>query len=281
MQAKPRSFVTRVRTTMESLPATEKRLAEFVLEFPGELASYTGAELGKLANVSTATVSRFVRHLGYANYEEARRHVRDEREGGAALLQAGAPSGQGEQDAIASHVQAGMANLARTLADISDESLDAMARAIVSARQILVVGFRSSQPFASYFRWQILQVVDRVAVVPGPGETLGEHLVGLDAQSIVIVFGLRRRVPQIDSIIDYAIGTGAKVLYVIDRGSPSREIATWTVSCDTSAPGPLDNHVSVMGVCDLLATKVLEIAGKQGRKRLSGIEAVHDALGEL
>lgn len=49
---------------MNELPATERRLAEFVLDFPGDLASYTGAELAELASVSKATVSRFVRRLG-------------------------------------------------------------------------------------------------------------------------------------------------------------------------------------------------------------------------
>jgi len=266
---------------MDTLPATERRLAEFVLEFPGELASYTGAELGKLANVSTATVSRFVRHLGYASYDEARRHVRDEKDGGAVLLLTGTGESAPDSNDMVAHAQQGTTNLSRTFTDLSNQTMDEIARAIVNAQRVLIVGFRSSHPFASYFRWQILQVVERVSVLPGPGETLGEHLVGLDSKTVVVVFGLRRRVPQTYAVIEYAANAGAQVLYVTDRGSPVREGATWTVFCDTTAPGPLDNHVAVMGLCGMLATKVLHHAGSRGRKRLSGIEAAHDALGEL
>ncbi|ABE37093.1 SIS domain protein [Paraburkholderia xenovorans LB400] len=280
MPAKPRSFVGRVRATMDALSATERRLAEFVLEFPGDLASYTAAELGKLANVSNATVSRFFRHLGYSSYEEARRHVRDDKKDGAALLLTGADAGQDEQG-VAAHAQLGIANLTRTFAELSDAMLDEIAGAVVGAQQVLVFGFRSSQAFASYFRWQILQVVERVIALPGPGETLGEHLVGLDRKSVVIVFGLRRRVPQTDAVIEYAARAGARVLYVTDRSSPARAGATWTIICETSAPGPLDNHVAVLGVCGALATKVFQQASSQGRKRLSGIESAHDALGEM
>ncbi|RQU38934.1 MurR/RpiR family transcriptional regulator [Burkholderia cenocepacia] len=64
MHTMSRSFVGRIRSLMNELPATERRLAEFVLDFPGDLASYTGAELAELASVSKATVSRFVRRLG-------------------------------------------------------------------------------------------------------------------------------------------------------------------------------------------------------------------------
>ena len=39
------SFLQRVRQHLQALPATERQLADFVLEFPGELASYAGNEL--------------------------------------------------------------------------------------------------------------------------------------------------------------------------------------------------------------------------------------------
>ena len=43
------SFVTRVRQRLTSMHPAERRLAEFVLSFPGELASYTASELAALA----------------------------------------------------------------------------------------------------------------------------------------------------------------------------------------------------------------------------------------
>jgi DNA-binding MurR/RpiR family transcriptional regulator len=53
------------------------------------------------------------------------------------------------------------------------------------------------------------------------------------------------------------------------------------VRCHSSAPGPLDNHVALMLLCDLLATRVMAQAGAAGRQRLSRVEAAHDALAEL
>ncbi|MFM0597457.1 MurR/RpiR family transcriptional regulator [Paraburkholderia dilworthii] len=280
MQAASRSFVGRIRSQLNELPAMERRLAEFVLDFPGDLASYTGAELAKLADVSKATVSRFVRRLGYLSYEEARRHVRDEKQAGAALLLSDSTKAS-NANAVEAHVNQGVLNLTGTFGRLSNAQIDKIAKAIVDARQVFVIGFRSSQPFASYFRWQILQVVERVIALPGPGETIGEHLASMDAKDFAVVFGLRRRVPQTDAILDYASSAGVTTLYIIDQQAPEHRGATWSINCDTAAPGPLDNHVAVLGLCGLLATKIFEHAGNRGRKRLSAIESAHDHMGEL
>jgi DNA-binding MurR/RpiR family transcriptional regulator len=280
MQAESRSFVGRIRSRLNDLPATERRLAEFVLDFPGDLASYTGAELADLAVVSKATVSRFVRRLGYPNYEEARRHVRDEKQAGAVLLLSDSTKPV-SADAVEAHAHQGAVNLAGTFGRVTNAQIDEIAKEIIAARQVLVFGFRSSQPFASYFRWQIIQVRERVTVLPGPGETVGEHLASIEAGDFVMIFGLRRRVPQTDAILDYAAAAGAKVLYIADQQAPEHRGATWSINCDTAAPGPLDNHVAVLGLCGLIASKVLEYAGNRGRKRLSAIESAHDHMGEL
>jgi DNA-binding MurR/RpiR family transcriptional regulator len=280
MQASTRSFVGRIRSQLNELPATERRLAEFVLDFPGDLASYTGAELANLADVSKATVSRFVRRLGYPNYEEARRHVRDEKRAGAALLLSGSANVSG-LNALEAHAKQGALNLTSTFARLSDAQIDDIAKAIVKARQTLIFGFRSSQAFANYFRWQILQVLERVAALPAAGETVGEHLASIESGDVIVVFGLRRRVPQTDAILDYAAAAGAQSLYITDQQAPEHQGATWSINCDTAAPGPLDNHVAVLGLCGLLATKVLEHSGNRGRKRLSAIESAHDHMSEL
>lgn len=78
-----KSFVGRVRDILHDLSPSERRLAEFALDFPGDLAGYSASELASLANVSNATVTRFIRRLGYSNYEAARKQVRSEKKAGS------------------------------------------------------------------------------------------------------------------------------------------------------------------------------------------------------
>lgn len=80
------SFVSRVRSQLGELHPAERRLADLVCEFPGEMAGYSASELAALAEVSNATVTRFVRRLGYPSFAEARRHAREESRTGSRLF---------------------------------------------------------------------------------------------------------------------------------------------------------------------------------------------------
>ena len=276
----PESFVRRVRSQLDGLPSTERRLADFVLEFPGELASYAASELASLAGVSNATVSRFVRRLGYVNYDDARRHVREERESGSPLFQAASSARQGGS-VVATHLQQSQQNLQQTFDRLPPAQVQAIVKALVNAPQVLIFGSRSSHAFAVYLRWQIIQVLPRVTAIPGPGETLGEHLAGLSPRDCVIVFGMRRQTRQMAAVIDGTTRAGAQLLFISDTLSPDCPTATWSVECQCAGPGPLDNHVAVMAVCDLLASLVIEAAGPAARKRLAAIELAHEELDEL
>ncbi|MFA5538126.1 MAG: MurR/RpiR family transcriptional regulator [Gemmobacter sp.] len=275
-----RSFLARLRAALPDLHPAERRLAEFVCDFPGELASYNAQELAKFANVSKATVSRLVRRIGYENYEEARRHARAEQRTGSRLFMALAGSG-GAEATLSANIEQGKLNLERTFSAISQAEIDAAAQAILSARKVWVIGFRASHPFADYLRWQLTQVIDETVAIPGGGETLGEHLVGVRREDCVVVFGLRRRVARMDRILAHIRMTGARLLYVTDEGAEPEKGADWHFRCHTMAPGPLFNHVSVMAVCHLLVMRCIELAGVEGRARLRGIEVLNDNLEEL
>jgi len=280
MRNAPDSFVRRVRSKLDGLSAAERQLADFLLEFPGELAGYAGNELADLAQVSPSTVSRFVRRLGYENYEAARRSVRKEQESGSPLFQSGTAA-EKRGALVATHLQQSQANLVSTFDRLPDASMMEIVKAMIAAPQILLFGSRSSQAFATYLRWQIIQVLPRVTVIPGAGETTAEHIAGLTERDCVIVFGMRRQTRQMDAVLAGATKLGAKIVYLSDQTSPDYKLATWSIQCDCRGPGSLDNHVAVMAWCDMLATMVIEASGAAGRKRLTMIEAIHEDTDEL
>jgi DNA-binding MurR/RpiR family transcriptional regulator len=277
---KDRPFLTRVQDVLEELHPAERRLGDFVCDFPGELASYSASELATLAQVSNATVSRFVKRLGYDNYDDARRHARSEKQTGSRLFLSASADAAGIQSVSANMAQ-GVANLESTFLSITDSQIDAVVEAMLSARKIWVLGFRASHPFADYLQWQLTQVVENIVSIPGGGQTLGEHLVSIVSADVVVVFGLRRRIARMDIVLSAIEKSGAKLLYITDEGVSVRQSADWHFRCQTLAPGPLFNHVSVMAVCHLIITRAIERAGAAGRKRLRGIESIGDVLEEL
>ncbi|AJC15117.1 DNA-binding protein [Pandoraea sputorum] len=278
-----KSFVGRIRDQLDQLSPSERRLAEFALDLPGDLAGYSASELATLAQVSNATVTRFVRRLGYESFDDARKHVRSEQRAGSPLVLAGTAHATEAvaDDVVGAHRQQSLANIDATYRRLSSNEIEQIAAAILSARKVWVVGFRSSLPLAMYFRWQLLQTVPSAQVIPGAGETLGEHLAGIGADDIVIVFALRRRVRQMPTIVAQLAKACPNLVYVTERNGVTKTPAKWSLQCDVQGPGVLDNHTAVIGLCHLIVTQVMTLAGNPGRRHLGLVEAFHDALDEI
>ena len=279
-QQAPSSFVGKVRQLLNTLPPTERKLGEFVLDFPGDLATYTASELASLAGVSNATVTRFIQRLGYGAYEDARRQAREERSRGSPLFLS-APGMRGAEGSVASQIVQAQDNIVATFNHIPAELIDEIAQAMTAARDVWFLGYRSNRNLAAYLRWQLVQLLPRTHLIPGPGETLGEYAVDIGAGSVLVVFALRRSVPVAARLAATAAQAGAKVLYVTDHFSKATVPSTWLLRCHTQAPGPLDNHTAVMLLCHLLATRVMQHGGSKGRRRMAAIETGHDDLDEL
>lgn len=281
LSTKPNSsFVGHVRQTLNSLSPTERKLGEFVLDYPGDLATYTASELASLVGVSNATVTRFIQRLGYENYEDARRQAREERNTGSPLFLS-APGSKGVEGSVASHIVQAQDNIVATFNHIPAELVDEIAKAMAGAGNVWFMGYRSNRNLAAYLRWQLVQMLPRTHLIPGPGETLGEYAVDMGPTDVVLVFALRRSVAMAAKFATTATQAGAKVVYITDHFSKTAVPAQWLLRCHTQAPGPLDNHVSVMLLCHLLATRVMHHAGTKGRRRMASIETLHDGLSEL
>ena len=275
-------LLARTRATLDALHPSERRVAEVVLGFPGQLASYSASEIARLANVSNATVSRLVRRLGYASFEEARQAARAEQQAGAALFRIGVGAdGEGQDDAIRRHLAQSRHNLDRTLKAAAPAAIDDLAQAILGAPRLRTFGFRSAQPLARYLAWQVMQVVPDAATMPRDGETLAEGLASLGPGDCAILIALRRAPRGLDRLADAMGRCGVAVAVIGDvpdlRALPGR----WHLACETGAAGPLLNHTGAMALLNLLAARVVEFAGPEGRKRLGAIEQLHGELDEL
>lgn len=275
------TFLSRIRSSLDTLHPSERRLADTLLSFPGEVASYSATELAQLANVSNATVTRFVRRLGYASFDQARQAARATQESGAAVFQQ-VVSQQGPESALAAHIEQGRLNVEKSFSGITLLQIDSLAHALLKARRVWILGFRTAHAFALYLNAQMGQVLTDITLLPQAGQTLAESLSSIHNKDLVIAFALRRPIRQMDNIFSELHSTGAQCAVISDSEHLDPVInAEWTMRVHTTAPGPLFNHAAVLALCHLVSTRVLELSGNVGRHRLLEIEAMHDALDEM
>ncbi len=273
-------FLQRIKDSLPEMHPAERCLADFLLSFPGELASYNASELSQLASVSNATVSRFVQRLGYKNYDEARRHVRSGQKARSALVRVAAPSDTPAQ-ILDEHLQEARANIEQSFHAITLPEVDSAAQAILTSRRVWIIGFRISQPFAAYLYWQLMPLLDNSALIPQAWQTMAEHIASMKKDDTVIVFGLRRQIRSFPKMLAQICLTDAKTVLITDDDSERVQQMTWHFRCRTASGSSQYNHVAVMALAHLLTTRVQELAGPNRRNRLSMIESLYEKLEEF
>lgn len=263
---------------LPSLSDAEKRLAHFLLDFPGELAAYDAQELAKLSEVSKATVSRFVRRIGFENYDQARKAVRLETRAGSRLFM-GHVSVPEDVSSVDQMLEEERANLEWTFLRARPEELQKLAEAVLNARKVWVVGQRISHSFASYLGWQLTKIVKDVVVCPQGGETMGEYISGMEEGDVVVYIALRRRMAGTEVLLDAISNIGAKLAVVSDEGMDVYAPARWHFLCRTQSTSPQFNHAAVLALCHQIVTRCTLAAGMDGRRRLREVDELNEALG--
>lgn len=278
-QPAPPSLETQLREHYGSLPESERKIADLILDFPGELAAYSATEIAGLANASKAAVTRLIRRLGYNNFEEARRTVRDGRKTGSPIYLMGREAEPGSfATRIRDQIEQDVASISLTLEALYKETFDDVVKAIVGARRIWLAGFRNSHYLAGYLRWQFIQVRGDVHMLQGSGETLAETLADLQADDVLVVIGIRRRVGEVRKILDAARKAGTRTLFITDPTARDTLRATWTIKCEIRGNDFFDRYTGAMSFLHLLAVSVARAAGAKGRQRLKLIESLHEDL---
>jgi DNA-binding MurR/RpiR family transcriptional regulator len=269
-------FLRRIRGVLHTLHPTERRFADFVLRFPGELAGYTASELARLANVSNATVSRFIRRLGYANYEEARRQVRSEQHQANAASHVTHPRDDQNQ-ILSAHLHRARSDLDYLHDQIAIEDIDIVANAILSARRVWIGGFGFGHPFATYLNSQILQIVESSTYLTETDPNLAAHIVKMRGDDFVVMFSIRTNKEKALKLIEHVQKTNARSVIVTDDDLGRISHRSWRFQCRTASVSSVCNPIPAMAIAHLLAIRVIDLSAPN--HSLSTIDTLRHSLG--
>jgi len=276
---------TRIRDQYGALPASERKVGDLIMDFPGQIASYSATELAALAGASKAAVTRLCHRLGYDGFEAMRRAARDGQQAGSPLFLLSQDHGDQDFASLADrHRQQDAQLLSQALDGLDEETFAASVAAICRAERVFVIGWRNGSYLAGYLRWQLIQVRDNVHLLPQAGETLGETLADLGPDDMVIMFGFRRRVATLPKTMAQVAEKGAVILYFTDRDAAldgAAGLADWTVRCPIRCADAFDRYAGVMSLLHFHAMGVMGKMGAKGRARLAAIEQSHEALHEF
>lgn len=276
-------MIEKIREHYDSLPSSERPLADLLLEFPGDVTLYSAGELAARVGVSNAAATRLFKRLGYADYRSARDEVRAAQASGQPIyLNNSIPTAPASGDGLERQLEQDIANLRATYNAIDKDVLAEAISAIHSARSVWCIGLRNSYFFASYLRRQLMQTRGGIHLLPQPGQILMEEIAAIGLKDVAVVIGLRRRAEITAAAMAHLSERGVPILYVTDhRADRTARLATWVLRCRTRGVSLFDSYVGVTSLLNHVATEVVAASGDAGRRRMAAIEAANEQGGEL
>lgn len=276
-------YKKRIQQHYDKLSKAEKRLADLITSLPGSPIGYSATELAKLAKVSKSITSRLFRSLGYQGFGEFRDELRRTQNWGSpAFFDVETASGNNDDHMMSAHIQQDILNLQKTFTHIDPAILEQAIEGLRKARRVYICGFRNSYILASYLSRQLILLRDNVEQLPHAGQTLGDDLIDMNDQDVLVMIGLRRRVPQVIKLMKFAKKLNSNILYITDpRATRTAQLATWCFKVEVHSDTPFDSYVGIMSLMNLISARIFRCDIENGFKRIHLGEDRHDMLNEL
>lgn len=242
--------------------ASNRAIAEYLLRNPVRGAALSIEDLAAASGVSTATLSRFARALGYGGFPELRAALADtlqavlrpveKLKGSFNRTDGASPLREGLQDTLA--------NLRDTAEGLEPVALDRVVERLVAARCVYVMGFGLSAHLAGLltlglqpFCQQLVNVVEF-----GGTEIAAGRLMNLGSEDLLIAISFPRYATDAVHLTRYAADRGASIVAITDSAaSPLAPLAQEVLIAQSTHPVLSSSTVAAVLLIEALVTALM------------------------
>lgn len=272
-------LLQRLREALPELSAREARAARHLLTNYPMAGLRTVAEFATESGVSTATVLRLVKRLGFPVYADfqAALHKHIEATLQSPLVRFGARAGQEASiaDGFLDRFMAAMQeHLGILRGSIAESEFDMVVELIANPRRdIYVIGGRYSSNLMRYFADLLSAVRGRVNVIDGQTQIWPQYLLDMGKSSVLVITDVRRYQQDVIEFAHAAAKRGVTVVLLTDQWqSPVARSASHVLSFPVSSPSIFDVLTIGMALVEALTGAVANRLGNAGRARMESLE---------
>ena len=135
-----------IKVIYESLGKAEKRVADWIMENPGDILPLSIVELAEKCDSSEATIVRFAKKLGFSGYQELKISLAQENR--STIVNANMSASDGAFDIYEKVCNDIYCSLERTKKVLDKDALEKTSQAIRSAGKIIILGLGNSAAIA-------------------------------------------------------------------------------------------------------------------------------------
>ncbi|WP_169570018.1 MurR/RpiR family transcriptional regulator [Sneathiella limimaris] len=263
------------------LTKSERQLADTLLtNYPlSGLVSVTAVAAN--AGVSTPTVIRMVRKLGFEGFPQFQEELRKELE--ATFTNPIAKHEKWAVNVPEKHIlneftNAVISNIHQTLSQISPDEFDQACELLSDQkREVYITGGRVSRSMADYLFIHLQMIRKAVQNMESRSSSWPHFVLDMEKGDVLVIFDLRRYENSTIKLAELAAAKGIKIILFTDQWrSPVSNYADFTFSARISVPSAWDSSVAVLLLLEAMIAKIQQTDWKQTKKRISDLEDLFD-----
>ena len=273
-------IAAKIELAFPSLSKGQKRIATAILNDYDKAAYMTAAKLGEMVGVSESTVVRFAIELGFPGYPEMQKAVQE-------LVRAKLTPNQridvtnlriGDGDVLESVLYSDIGKIKYTLEHIDRNTFESAVNSILNARNVYILGVRSSASLASFLNFNLSLIFDNVRYVqPTSSSEVFEQLLDIRNDDVIIAISFPRYSTKIIKAVRYAKSRGAAVIALTDSvQSPIALDATHVLAAQSDMAAFVDSLVAPLSIINAILVAITKKKQDEVKERFIRLEHVWD-----
>ena len=247
----------------------QRIIAKYILNNYDKAAFMTAGKLGRIVGVSESTVVRFAAELDYDGYPSMRKALQEMIRNRLTSVQRieVAKSMIDDTDLLKSVIGSDMQNLQATLDILEQDSFNKLIDVIVEAKNIYIVGMRTSTSLATFLGLYLNLLRDSVNVVHDTAASeIYEQIIRIGEGDLFIGISFPRYSSHTVDAMQFAKKMGAKTAAITDSSaSPLNGIADVCLHAKSDMVSFLDSLVAPMSLINAIIVAV----GIRNKERVS------------
>ncbi|MBR2387240.1 MAG: MurR/RpiR family transcriptional regulator [Clostridia bacterium] len=274
-----RNLLKTIEEKMPTFSKGQKRIAAYVIENYDKAAYMTASKLGAITEVSESTVVRFADELGFAGYPEFQRSLRE-------LVRTKLTSFQRIEvanniigdDVLPKVLSLDVEKIRHTLESIDRTDFAAAVDKIISAKNIYIMGVRSSSYLAGFLSYNLRMIFDNVRLVSTTsGSDMFEEIMSIDRDDVMIAISFPRYSKRIINAVDFAKAAGTDVIAITDSIlSPIASPADYLLVAQSDMVSFVDSLTAPMSIINAIVVAVAKKKQDELSVRLRQLEEIWD-----
>lgn len=199
----------------ESFTRSQHTVASYLREHMESIAFSNLETLAGSIGVSTTTVIRFARAIGYNGFSEMQNAVQNELQQKMSLPdRLEGMVYENSNQVLKESFETDMENIRLTMAAQNDEDLRLVAEWVANADNMYILGMRSSFSIAYYMASRLGEIKRNVRLIQSTGMLYPEEIVGADVGDVCIAYLFPRYSKTTANILQWLRVRGVKIIII-------------------------------------------------------------------